>query len=301
MATKLYINYVRRSDVPTAREVRKILLREDRHIRITHSVDGDQTATDYDFTASPTTGTSEVTPNGYADTIYRYLIDDSHLHVWIACAVPINMALPKPDYQVITATGAATVFLADGETGTIDESLTTSPPDWIPGALTTSEKKARAITAIKAWREQKRIWLLESPEYADLVPNISTHLGYWLRSGDWVINQEFTKPDATRYDYLIIAEIAKQAALGPRTLDPDGDGSYNVEFFQRLKAAAASFPNGPSFGALWVQTWDLTSVSDVTRVDDFTADVIQSHGQTLDRTYHNLPAAYDSTADYWSS
>lgn len=299
MATKLYINYVRQSAVPTAPEVKKILVREDRHLQIKRVVDDIDVVTDFDFRLSPQTNRSINTPNGYADTIYRYLVDSSDLHVWVAGVVPENISLPKPDYQVIEHSAAATVFKVSGETDSVD-TLSGTQPAWIPGALTTAEKKTRAITQIKAWRAQKRTWLLEAPEYADLVPNITTHLGYWLRSADYVLKLMFDMGVAGTLDWLIVEAIAKEAIKGPRTLDPDGDGAYNVEFFQRLKVAAASYPTGPTFGALWVRTWDLSEVDDVDRVADFTADVIQSHGQTTDRTYHNIPADYNSTADYWS-
>lgn len=311
MATKLYINYVRQADVPTAHPVKKIQLRSEKYIQIKErnpAHGGIDTIDHFNFANAPETEGSVQVARGYAEIVYRYMVDaDGTLHAWICCVVPENTALPVPDYQVkeygSDATFPVSVFLATGETDTLDNGG--GQPNWIPGALTTAEKKARAITAIQAWREQKQTWLLEAPEYADLVPDIINHLGYWLRSADWVLNQEFTKDDATRYDWLIIAAIAKAAAKGPRTLDANGDGSYDVEFFRRLKAAATAFPTGPNFGALWVRTWDLTGVADVRRVSDFTADVINSHGSTspllVDRTYHNLPSSYDSTAEYWTT
>jgi len=300
MATKLYINYVRQSAVPLAPEVKKILVLSDRHLQIKRVVDGVDIVTDFDFRTSSRTTESLNTPNGYADTIYRYLIDNSDVHVWIAGVVPTGVSLPKPDYQVIEHSAAATVFKVSGETDSAETPSGTQPA-WIPGALTTAEKKVRAIRAIKSWREQKKSWLLEAPEYADLVPNITTHLGYWLRSADYVLKLMYDMGVSGTFDWLIVEAITKEAIKGPRTLDPDGDGAYNTEFFQRLKVASVGYPTGPTFGALWVRTWDLTDVVDVDRVLDFTADVIQSHGQATDRTYHNIPADYDSTAIYWST
>lgn len=298
----VHVNFLRADDLPTGQtvdETRKILWLGDDTAQV-KCFDGVQIkAFNCDFSNAPVTVDSQETPNGYSDIIYRYHKTAELLSLWIACIVPDNTEIPKPDYQIFSPTAAATLWKAVGENDDVETALQ-SPPDWIPGALTTQQKKDRAITKIKAWREQKKAWLLESPEYADLVPEITKHLGYWLRSADYVLKLMYDMGVAGTLDWLIVEAIAKEATKGPRTLDPDGDGAYNVEFFQRLKVAAAGYPTGPTFGALWVRTWDLSDVSDVQRVADFTADVIQSHGQTTDRTYHSIPADYNSTAVYWS-
>lgn len=310
MATKLYINYVRLSDLPgvsSGYTVKRIHLMQDKEL-VVRVADGNRYR--YNFRNTPQTVGSIESPHGYQDTVYRYMVDaDGVLHAWIACIVPGDTALPEPDYQVVSHNAAATIFLAQGETDSYGSTVDMTAYAWVPGALTTQQKKSRAIASIEAFREQKKRWLLEAPEYADLVPNIVTHLGYWLRSADYVIKLMFDQGEAGTLDWLIVESIAKEAIKGPRTLDPDGDGAYNVEFFQRLKAAATAYPTGPTFGALWVRTWDLTGVGDVDRVADFTADVINTHGNggtnpltdPPDRTYHNIPAAYNSTATYWSS
>lgn len=309
MATTLYINYVRSADVPGVRDVRHVYIWRDK-VLCAKVMTGADTSEEvyYDFRNAAETLGSVSRPNGYSDFIYRYRIEGDTVHLWVAVGVPRDTPLPKPDYQVLETdvsadAGGLSIFLATGET------IDTSQPhrgthDWVPGALTDAEKKARAIAKIKAWREQKKAWLLEAAEYADLVPNIVTHLGYWLRSADYVLKVMYEAGVAGTLDWLLVEAIAKEAIKGPRTLDPDGDGAYNVVFFQRLKAAAVSFPTGPDFGALWVQTWDLTDVSDVDRVSDFTAEVIHSHGSSdpllPDRTYHSLPSSYNSTSVYWS-
>ena len=310
MATKVYVNYIRKADLTGVDEIRRIHLSADKFIRIyvDDTTHGALSPKQFDFGNAVETPESVEVPGGYSELVYRYQVDaDGTLHVWIVCAVPTNTNMPVPDYEVTTHSGAATIFLATGETDAFVGGG--SAPSWIPGALTTGQKKTRAISAIKSWRAQKKSWLLEAPEYADLVPNIVTHLGYWLRSADYVIKLMYDQGVATTLDWLIVEAIVKEAIKGPRTLDPDGDGAYNVEFFQRLKVAATGFPTGPTFGALWVRTWDLSSVGNVDRVADFTADVINTHGNggtnpltdPPDRTYHNIPAAYNSTADYWSS
>lgn len=315
MATKLYINYVRKLDISGIDEIRRIHLSHDKNIRIREddSFHGIVVSKTFDFRNAAETQGSISTPDGYADVVYRYMVDaDGTLHAWICCAVPMNTALPSPDYQEVEHTGAATIFLAEGEADSIVGGG--GRPHWVPGALSETEKKARAVAAIKAWREQKKTWLLESPEYADLMPNITLHLGYWLRSADYVIWKHYNDKNTNAngaYDWLIIEAIAKEAAKGPRTLDPDGDGAYNVTFFQAFKALvegnagtpfpAAGFPNGPDFGALWVQTWDLTQVSDVTRTTSLSV-VIATHYDSLltDRTYSGLSIAYNPTAEYWT-
>lgn len=309
MATKLYINYVRQSDVPSAHPVKKIHVRADKYIQVKERHPGHggiDTIDHYNFSNAVETQGSVQVPRGYSEILYRYMIDaDGTLHAWICCVVPENTALPVPDYQEKEYTSGfpVAVFLAQGETNTLDNGG--GQPNWLPGALTTADKKARAITKIRAFREQKKTWLLEAPEYADLVSNIVTHLGYWLRSADYVIKLMYDQGVAGTLDWLIVEKIAAEAIKGPRTLDPDGDGAYNVGFFQRLKVATTNFPTGPSFGALWVRTWDLTGVGDVDRVADFTANVISSHGSTdpalPDRTYHDIPATYNSTTEYWTS
>jgi len=302
----LDIQYIRASEVPTLPEVLKIIAIANKRLQVKTRMDTTVSTYDFDFRLSGTTrkGTIGLSPQGHANILYQYFVSASDLDATLVCPVPANTPLPTPlNQRKEISTFPSNLFIATGETAVAE--TTHAVPSWIPGALSETEKKERFIHKVKAWREQIKKWLLEAPQYADLVPDIINHLGYWLRAADWVIHQEATKAVAQRYDWLILEAICKEAMLGPRTLDADGDGSYDVVFFRRLKEAATTFPNGPGFGALWVQTWDLTSPADVSRVADFTANVINTHGSTNsfspDRTYHNLPAAYDPTAEYWSN
>ena len=303
----LDIQYIRHSEVPSLPQVKKILALAEKHLQIKTQVGNTVTTYNLDFRLSGVTkpGTIGVSPNGHSDILYQYFVSDDDLEATVVCPVPGNTALPVPLNQRKTiSTFPATLFLATGESATIEQTTTT--PNWIPAALTTAAAKALAVEAIKAWRNQKQQWLLEAPEYADLLPNIVTHLGYWLRSADYVIKLMWDQAVAGTLDasgssdWIYLQKIVKEATKGPLTLDADGDGHYDVAFFRRLKNAVALFPNGPGFGALWVRTWDLSSVLNIDRVADFTADVLQTHGGTVDRTYHNMPSSYDSTADYWS-
>lgn len=134
MGTKLYINYARQARVPNAPVVKKIQMIKDRHLRITRVIGGVDVVTDYNFTNSGHTGDSQQSPRSYADTLYRYQIDETDLHVWIAGVVPANTPLPNPAYQESTYTAKVTVWKAAGEDNTI-ASPSGTQPDWIPGAL----------------------------------------------------------------------------------------------------------------------------------------------------------------------
>ena len=294
MATTTYINFIRSPSVP---EVKKIILKADKHLQIKRVVGGSEVVTAYDFTNTPEIRSTS-RPN-YDDTVYRYMVDADGLHVWIACGVPANMALPVPDYKVQEYTAMATVWKATGEDNTIETETSGAQPDWIPGVLTTAEKKALAVEALKVWRRQVERWLFEAPKYATLVPDILTHLGYWLRSADYVLSELWRE---AILDWLTYESVVKEATKGPSSLDPDGDGAYNVEFFLRLKSAVASFPSGPNFGALWVNWWALSAsstVSDVSRVSNMVTDVL-THAEVAARTKSGMSETYNPTVAFWS-
>ncbi|MCY3739906.1 MAG: hypothetical protein OXH00_02680 [Candidatus Poribacteria bacterium] len=315
MAAKIHLNFVRKADISgEIDEIRRIHLDTNCkrvHIREDDSFHDEVITRQYDFqNAAQTEGSVQVPRPGYSDNIYRYMIDaDDVLHLWICCAVPLNTPLPVPDYQIkeFSGSGTKTVWLANGEQDSIV--LGGSAPGWVPGALTEQEKKDRTITAVKAWRARKKAWLLESPEYADLIPEITKHLGYWLRAADYAIKVEFTKKvdgDNDAYDWPIIEAIAKEMTKGPLSLDPDGDGAYNVEFFQAFRGLiygstvvpiVPAHPNGPSQGVLWLNTgttW--ASAADVER-QTFTYSLME----TQSTRYAGLSATYISTHEYWSS
>jgi len=307
MATKLYINYLRNYDISEQNisvTVRKILLRSDRNLQIKYSTGGQILSVDYDFSSAPVTGISEVTPNGYDDLVYRYMVDNEHLHLWIACFVPENTGIPTPDYQELTYDAMASVFLATGETSDL-ETASASPPSWIPTALTELQKKERVISKIKKWRDQVKTWLFESPTYAALVPDILTHLGYWLKSADYTIKLLWDEKVAgtTTYDWSVLEAVIDEAIKGPSTLDPDGDGAYNIEFFMNLKTAISSFPTGPTFGVIWVDWWSLTGTStadDVSRVPNVVTSIL-THSDMAHRIKSNIPNDYNPLSEYWTS
>lgn len=101
----------------------------------------------------------------------------------------------------------------------------------------------------------------------------------------------------------MLEAVIDKAILGPSTLDPDGDGAYNAEFFMNLNTAISSFPNGPTFGVLWVDWWSLTStstVTDVSRVSNMVTDIL-THAEQASRVKANLPTNYNPTTKYWEA
>ena len=323
MATKLYINYVRKADISgEIDEIRRIHLAANCkrvHIREDDSFHNMVIMRVYDFqNATQTEGSVQVPRPGYSDNIYRYMIDaDDVLHLWICCAVPLNTPLPVPDYQIreFSGYGTKTVWLANGEQDRIVSGG--SAPGWVPGALTEQQKKDRVITAIQAWRTRKKAWLLESLEYADLIPEISKHLGLWLRAADYGLSELWRLKVAgtITYDWLVLEAIVKEATKGPLTLDPDGDGAYNVEFFDTFRGLIAAYPSGPTdAAAIWVNWWELTGSStaaDVARrnMNDYIygADVSQSDRDARRFAWRptdvSTPvsfATYNPTAKYWT-
>lgn len=312
MAVRIHVNFLRASDLPTGEtvdKVRKILWLGSDTLQLKCYNGGQIKAFNCDFSNAPVTLDSQVTPNGYADIIYRYHKTDDNLHLWIAAVVPDNTEIPKPDYQVFSPTAATTVWKAVGENDDVETSLRPAP-DWIPGTLSEAEKRARVGVALQAWREKKKVWLLESPQYADVIPEITKHLSLWLRAADYVLHELYGDKvvGTLTYDWLLLEAIAKEATKGPVTLDPDGDGAYNVEFFQHFATLVDSYPNGPTaFAALWVNWWELTgtsTVADVTRKNMVTevlmpTDTVDTRtkawtdGVTLD--------AYNPATVYWTS
>lgn len=303
MATKLYISYVRSDKVPGVMDIAKIHVIEDRHLQISTDTGGQIASQDFDFRNSTPTDDSKNSPNGYADIIYRYLVDSDDLHLWIAVGVPTDTEMPSPDYQETEYSSAATVFLAAGETDTVEVSVVPTP-NWVPGLLTDAQKKEKVKAKLSKWRDQINHWLREAPIYATLVKDIYTHLGFWLRSADYTIKVLWDEKNdgTTTYDWTVLEAIIDEAIKGPTTLDPDGDGAYNAEFFMNLNSAIASFPNGPNFGVLWTNWYTLTSAStsaDVDRVHVIT-DIL-THDEMASRIKSNMPSNYNATLEYWEA
>jgi len=291
MSTKLKINYLRQSELPDVGIITKLIVSSDRVIDIKcHNTGGQIFNQRYDFSSAVSRPESHQSPNGYSDLVYRYFIEDDELTIWVACVVPNDTDLPNPDYQEYTVESfPTTIFLGEGiEDGS--EAITNTP-SWVTdlSVLSYVEKRKIELAEIRAWRTQKETWLETANKFVDLNPDIAKHMGYWLRSADRVIQKFSQDPDI---DPLIVAEIAKQASQGPSAYDPDNPAML----FRNLLPVITTYPNGPDFSAIWVETRDLASPSDVERKTIL--EVLQSRGTDADETY-DLPADYDSTQDDW--
>ena len=302
MATKVYLNFVPTGRI-TAPVVKKVQVIGDKDLHIKRVMSNVDEVWQYDFTGLPHL-TTRGTPNSYADTIYRYQHDaDGTLHVWVAV---VTDELPDERYQVQEHSAAATVWKATGEDNLVESA--TDAPTWIPGAISNSEWRD-IVHDIKlpAWRNQIKKWLMEAPQYGDLVPNIVTHLGYWLKSADFMIYRMWYPRNGGNggaVSWEVLATFLDECLKGPSTLDPDGDGSYDAAFFQLLNQAATAYPTGPTFGALWVNWWDLNNnsdPSDVERVDNMLTDVL-ADGVRTTRTKASYDAStYNPITEYWKN
>jgi len=293
-----YLNFVAQG-VITAPVIKKILHKTGDIIQITRVVNSIDVVTEYDFNNTPIMDT--VSRPDYQDSVYRFLKDAAGvLHVWIAVVLPTGTSPPQSDSQEVRHSTPATVWKATGEDDSVGTASGTQP-DWIPGALTEAEKQARVSAELVLWRAQIADWLLQAPRYASLISDILNHLGKWLKSADYLIHTLVVSE--TRLDWLLLEAIIKEARKGPRSLDPDGDGAYNAEFFMLFQSAVTSYPNGPDFGALWVNWYeisDTSEVSDVTRVQNMINDVLHPlHIGT--RTRAGMPSNYNPTTQYWTS
>ena len=299
MATKVYLNFVPVGRI-TAPVVKKVQVVGDKDLHIKRVVNGVEGVWQYDFTGMPVVGTSQ-TPDSYEDTIYRYQHDaDGTLHVWVAV---VTDELPEVRYQVQEHSAQATVWLGTGQDSTIETA--TSAPTWIPGSLSSSQWRAIAEAKIPVWRSQIRKWLMEAPQYGDLVPDILTHLGYWLRSADFMVKRAWAGPNGNgpgAMSWEVFSTFMDECIKGPSTLDPDGDGSYEVGFFTRLKQATIAYPQGPTFGAIWVNWWDLNNnsdPSDVVRVGDMMRDVLAVGHLSTRTVSDDFDGSYDPLYKYW--
>ncbi|MXZ00215.1 hypothetical protein F4Y93_06030 [Candidatus Poribacteria bacterium] len=274
-----YVAHTADRDIPI---VKKLWVPEDKRVYIKRVLPSDrEVISDFDFrNLASLEGTSG---SGYYDTLYEYAIVGDDLYVTIAARMDEDTSLPSPAYQEKSVTAPATLFLATGEAEGNENP--TEIPRWLP-TLTLSEKKQLAIEAIYIWRAQKEEWLINVQKYIDLHPDLAAHIGYWLRSADCVL-KIFFQSDT---DPLIVRAMALEAAKGPATIDDP------LVLFRNIKNVIAQFPSGPDFAAIWVQTRDLSSPSDVTRKTIL--EVLQTRGTAEDETYL-LPAQYDSTDTSW--
>ena len=291
MSTILKINYLISTDLPEIGNITKIIVAADRVLEIKcHDSGGQLLNQRYDFSSAVSKSESCESPNVYSDLIYRYLIEDDDLTLWIACVVPDDTKLPIPAYQeYIVNDFPKTIFLAEGVPD--GSEIITNSPSWVSelSTLTYAEKQQRAVAEVKEWRNQKEEWIENASRYIDLNPDIPKHIGYWMRSADRVIQKFFQDPDI---DPLIVAEMAKQATKGPSTYDPDNPSML----FRNLLSVINTFPNGPDFSAIWVETLNLNSAADVERKTIL--QVLQTRSTQQNETY-DLPSDYDSTETDW--
>ena len=301
MATKVYLNFVPVGRI-TAPVIKKVQVIGDKDLHIKRVMNNVDEVWQYDFTGLPHI-TTRCTPDSYADTIYRYQHDDDGtLHVWVAV---VTDELPEVRYQIHEHSAAAMIWKATGEDSTVE--VPTHAPTWIPGAISNNEWRDIAEAKLPVWRKQVKKWLMEAPQYAELIPDILTHLGYWLKSADYMIYFMWAKCDMASHDAVsweVFSKFMDECIKGPTSLDPDGDGSYEVLFFKRLAAGITSFSSGPTFGALWVNWWDLNNnsdVNDVERVSNMVTEVLDAaYLATRTESGYN-PSTYDPFNEFWNT
>lgn len=274
-----YVSHTSDRDIPIVKSIR---VPEDKRVHIKRVLPSDrEVISDFDFrNLAAIEGTSG---SGYYDTLYEYAIVGDDLYVTIAARMDEETSLPSPAYQEKSVTAPATVFLASGETEGNENP--TEIPRWLP-TLSLSESKQLAIDAISVWRAQKEQWLVNAQKYIDLHPALPEHIGYWLRSADCVL-KIFFQSDT---DPLIVRAMALEASKGPATIDDP------LVLFRNIRNVIAQFPSGPDFAAIWVETLNLSSPSDVVRKTIL--EVLQTRGTAGDETYL-LPSQYDSTDTSW--
>lgn len=289
MGTNLKINYMRSADLPGVNFIDKITVSADKVVDIkSHSTGGQTLVNRYDFSSAVAREASGQSPNGYSDLIYRYLVESDKVTLWIACVVPDDTPLPFPDYQEYEITDFPDyVFLAEDETETLE--AITAYPQWVSAlrTLTYAEKQAIAVHEVNKMLLKKEEDIENASKYLDLNPAIPTHVGYWWRSAVAVIKRFFQDPHT---DPLIVAEMAKQGAAGPTTRQ------MQLVLLRNLTGLIRQFPKGPNFAAIWVETRNLNSPSDVQQKT--IVEVIATRGTAADETYP-MPADFDSTDESW--
>lgn len=282
MSVHLKIQYVGNTsdrDIPI---VNKIWVPEAGRVHVKRVLSGDrEVVTDFDFRGI--VGVQGSSGLGHLDTLSEYAIVDDELYATIAARVDENTPLPFPAYEEKVVTPPGTVFLATGETD--GNERVTEIPRWLP-TLNYRQKQELAIEAIMLWRVQKEEWLINAPKYIDLHPLLPVHIGYWLRSADCVLKIFFQSD----IDPLIVRAMALEASKGPATIDDQ------LTLFRNIKNVIARFPSGPDFAAIWVETRNLESPSDVSRKTIL--EVLQTRGTAEEETYI-LPTQYDSTDTSW--
>ena len=289
MATEVNINFLRSENLPSVPEIKKIIVSSDKIIDINFlQMDGQTVNKRYNFSSAFSMNESGQSPNGYTDLIYRYLVADNLLKIWLACVVPENTEMPNEiDQTFLVEAFPETLFLAEGisdGSSTITETIA-----WTTALATLSDEKKKeiAIREIETMLAKKESDIENASKFLDLNPQIPAHVGYWWRSAVAVIKRFYQD---TTVDKLIVAEMAKQAAAGPTTRNDQ------LTLLRNLTGLITRFPNGPNFAAIWVETRNLNSPSDVQRKT--VLEVLQTRGTGADETYP-MPDNFDSTDESW--
>jgi len=280
MATILEIQYVKQGDYPNIPVVKKIRVPVDKRIIIKRVINNADVVSDYDFRNAFDIGAGS-SNNGLSDNLYEYFYEKGDLYAKIVAAISDDAFLPESSSIEINVTPPQEIYGAPGETP--GDETPTEVPDWLPTDMSYAKKQELAVDAIKQWRDQLISWNKMALEYQHLMDDIGNHLGRILSRADSVIKRFFQNPDI---DPLIVRQMALEASQGPSTI------SDSLELFRNLRIMATAHPNGFAFAAIWVETRNLTSPSDVVR--KVLAQVIQNADERYD-----YPANYDATDDSW--
>ena len=206
------------NDPSVCPEVTKVYEKEHGRIIIKRIVNNSTVVTDFDFRNTPEGYFT--TPNGYQDTVYTINIDDAdNIQLSIGAYVRGSI-LPSNIEEASYYDGSYPryIYVGVGETAT-EESNIGSAPSWIVTSLTYLEKQERAIRAVKAWRDQKRHWMLQAAERADLADNLVSKVGKWLKSADAAIQIAFQDVNTDPLDVAKIATLAAQGSLDVTDVD----------------------------------------------------------------------------------
>jgi len=218
----------------------------------------------------------------YTEGIYEYNIKGNELYVKIVCGVSLGDNLPEDIDIDIKQFPNNEVYLASGESSSLTDFG--QVPSWLTSSdYTYPEKQKLAVEAVLIWREKLLFWNRMALDYLHLMDDLGNHLGRILSRADAVIKQFFQDPNI---DPLIARQIALEAANGPSTINEP------LEMFRNLRVMATAYPDGFPFAAIWVETQNLTSPSDVVR--KVLAQVIQNSDERYD-----YPSNYDPTDDSW--
>lgn len=182
--------------------VKKIEVLADKRYRIKYDNDGTENIVLFDFTQYDGISLNKNTIE-HESVIWRYRNQspvDVHFAIWGRFS---KMTRRDP----LVETYPTYVYLAAGESATPETELTT----YTAAGISYVDKQKRAIKAIYQWKSQKREWMTQAAERADLANNLVRKVGRWLKSADAAIKHKFQDPNT---DPLIVESIANMALYG---------------------------------------------------------------------------------------